>query len=153
MTKLKAFKDVIINATQKLKFGRGRIENILGKGENAGYQHFFPFPKMVSKASFLRVVKKLGLCGRVNLGHVLTKGCLFHFRNAFCIIIHHRILDPQSHFRQEVLCGSVVKCLTCNPEALGLSHTRSSGFFCGSILGQDTSEPQPSTGETQERHE
>ena len=24
---------------------------------------------------------------------------------------------------------------------------------CGSVLGQDTSEPQPSTGETQERHE
>ena len=25
--------------------------------------------------------------------------------------------------------------------------------FHGSVLGQDTSEPQPSTGETQERHE
>ena len=25
--------------------------------------------------------------------------------------------------------------------------------FRGSVLGQDTSEPQPSTGETQERHE
>ena len=27
------------------------------------------------------------------------------------------------------------------------------GFFHGSVLGQDTSEPQPVTGETQERHE
>ena len=26
-------------------------------------------------------------------------------------------------------------------------------FFRGSVLGQDTSEPLPSTGETQERHE
>ena len=37
--------------------------------------------------------------------------------------------------------GSVVKCLTHNPGVLGLSHTRSSGFFCGSVLGQGTSEP------------
>ena len=28
--------------------------------------------------------------------------------------------------------------------------TGSSGFFRGSVLGQNTSEPQPSTGETQE---
>ena len=37
--------------------------------------------------------------------------------------------------------GSVVKCLTRNPGVLGLSHTGSSGFFRGSVLGQDTSEP------------
>ena len=52
-----------------------------------------------------------------------------------------------------VLRGSVVKCLTRNPGVLGSSLTGSSGFFRGSDLGQDTSEPQPSTGETQERHE
>ena len=37
--------------------------------------------------------------------------------------------------------GSVVKCLTCNLWVLGSSHTGSSGFFHGSVLGQDTSEP------------
>ena len=37
--------------------------------------------------------------------------------------------------------GSVVMCLTRNPGVLGSSLTRSSGFFCGSVLGQDTSEP------------
>ena len=37
--------------------------------------------------------------------------------------------------------GSVVKCLTCNPGVLGSSRTGSSGFFRGSVLGQDTSEP------------
>ena len=36
---------------------------------------------------------------------------------------------------------------------LGSSRTGPSGFFCGSVLGQDTSKHQPSTGETQERHE
>ena len=37
--------------------------------------------------------------------------------------------------------GPVVKCLTCNPGILGSSHTGSAGFFRGSVLGQDTSEP------------
>ena len=37
--------------------------------------------------------------------------------------------------------GSVVKCLTCNLRVLGSSHTGSTGFFRGSVLGQDTSEP------------
>ena len=49
--------------------------------------------------------------------------------------------------------GSVVKCLTRNTGTLGSSGTGSSGFFRGSVLGQDTSGPQPSTVETQERHE
>ena len=37
---MKAFVDDKINATKKLKFVLDWIENILGKGENAGYQHF-----------------------------------------------------------------------------------------------------------------
>ena len=41
--------------------------------------------------------------------------------------------------------------LTRNPGVLGSSRTRSCGFFCGSVLGQDTlNRAQPSTGETQE---
>ena len=50
-----------------------------------------------------------------------------------------------------VPCGLVVKCLTRNPGVLGSSRTGSSWFF--HVIGQDTSEPQPGTGETQERHE
>ena len=46
-----------------------------------------------------------------------------------------------------VLCGSVVKCLTRNPGVLGSSRTGSSGFFRGSVFRQDTSEPQPSSGD------
>ena len=37
-----------------------RGENILGKGENAGHQHFVLFPKCFQKASFSRS----GLCGK-----------------------------------------------------------------------------------------
>ena len=62
--------------------------------------------------------------------------------NAFCPITY-----------QGVLHGSVVKCLTRNPGPLGSSRTGSAGFFRGSVIGQDTSEPQPSTDEAQERHE
>ena len=34
-----------------------RVENIVGKGENADYQYFSPFPTMFSKGLFVRVVK------------------------------------------------------------------------------------------------
>ena len=36
---------------QKLKFDLGGIENIVGKEENAGYQHFLLFPQGFQKAS------------------------------------------------------------------------------------------------------
>ena len=39
-----------------------RIENIVGKGENAGYQHFL-FPTMFSKGLFLRGVKRCHCVG------------------------------------------------------------------------------------------
>ena len=42
-SKLKAFADVKINLIQKQKFFLGWVENIVGKGENAGYQHFILF--------------------------------------------------------------------------------------------------------------
>ena len=52
-----------INATEKLKFVLERVENIVGKGEHAGYQHVLPFPQCFQKASFLRPLK-VGLCGK-----------------------------------------------------------------------------------------
>ena len=42
-SKLKAFSDKI-NLTEKLKLVLERVENIVGQGENAGYQHFLLFP-------------------------------------------------------------------------------------------------------------
>ena len=55
--KLKAFADDKINVTEKLKFVLGRLENMVDKGENAGYyQHFPLFPSMFSKG-FFKVVK------------------------------------------------------------------------------------------------
>ena len=34
-----------------LKFDSGPVENIVGKGENAGYQHFLLFPQCFQKPS------------------------------------------------------------------------------------------------------
>ena len=56
-SKLKAFADDKINVTEKLKVVLGRVENIVGKGENAGYQHFFLFPQCFQKASFPGLLK------------------------------------------------------------------------------------------------
>ena len=51
-SKLKAFADGKINVTEKLKCVLGRVENIVGKGENAGYQHFLLFPQCFQNAFF-----------------------------------------------------------------------------------------------------
>ena len=56
LTKFKAFADVKIIVTQKWKFMLGRVENIVGKGENAGYQHFLLFPQCFLKLSFSEVL-------------------------------------------------------------------------------------------------
>ena len=42
------------------------VENFVGKGENAGYQHFLFFPQCFPKASFSRSLKVGVVLGRVN---------------------------------------------------------------------------------------
>ena len=51
LTKLKAFADDKFNVAYMNLFYLRREENIVGKGENAGYQHFLLFP-MFSIAFF-----------------------------------------------------------------------------------------------------
>ena len=53
LSKFRAFADRMINDTQKLKFVLGMVEKIVGKGENAGNQHFLLFPYCFPKPSFL----------------------------------------------------------------------------------------------------
>ena len=57
LSKLKAFADNKINVVQNLKFVSGRIETIVGKGENAGYPHFLLFPQCFLEASFSRSIR------------------------------------------------------------------------------------------------
>ena len=44
LSQFKVFADDKIRVTRKLKFVVGRLENIVGKQENAEIQHFFLFP-------------------------------------------------------------------------------------------------------------
>ena len=56
-SKFKTFADDKIMTTRKLKFVLGKVENTVGKGENAGYQHFLLFPQCFQKFSFPEVLK------------------------------------------------------------------------------------------------
>ena len=56
-SKKKTFADNTINVTQKQKFFLELVENIVGKGENAGYQHFLLFPQCFQKVSFSESLK------------------------------------------------------------------------------------------------
>ena len=50
LPKLNALADEKLNVTQKIKVVFHRIENIEGKEENAGYQHFLLFQQCFQKA-------------------------------------------------------------------------------------------------------
>ena len=60
-TKLKAFADDKLNVAKMLFSLFDRVENIVGKGENAGYQHFLLFPQCFPKPSSSGSLKS-GLC-------------------------------------------------------------------------------------------
>ena len=51
-SKLKAFADDNFDITEMVQFFPDQVENIVGKGENAGYQHFLLFPRCFQKAFF-----------------------------------------------------------------------------------------------------
>ena len=56
-SKFKEFADNNSNVNQIVKFALGRVENIVGKGENAGNQHFLLFSQCFEKATSLRSLK------------------------------------------------------------------------------------------------
>ena len=56
-SKFKAFADNKIKVLKKIIFVFERVENIEGKGENAGYQHFLLFPHCFQYASYTGSLK------------------------------------------------------------------------------------------------
>ena len=56
----------MIKENEKLKLGLGRVENIVGKGENAGSQQFLLFPQCFQEVSFLISLKVGIVRKRVN---------------------------------------------------------------------------------------
>ena len=57
MTKLKAFPDDKFNIATVMISAFDRVENMVEKGENADYQHFFLFPLCFPKPSYLGMLK------------------------------------------------------------------------------------------------
>ena len=54
---MKAFADDKINMAEKFNFVLERVENTVGKEENAGHQHFLHFPQCFQKASLTGSLK------------------------------------------------------------------------------------------------
>ena len=54
LNKFKAFADDKLNVAKIMISVFDRVENTVGKGENAGYQHFLLFPQYFPKLSSLR---------------------------------------------------------------------------------------------------
>ena len=54
---------------KKLKYILGRVENIVGKGENAGYQHFLLFLQCFHTAFFYKGRQKSGLHDKGSVHH------------------------------------------------------------------------------------
>ena len=57
--KLKAFANIKLNVGNIKISPFDRVENIVGKGENAGYQHFLLFSQCFFKPFLLGVIKSL----------------------------------------------------------------------------------------------
>ena len=62
-SKLKAFADDKINVAEMMISLSDMVENIVGKGENAGYQYFLLCPQCFQMPS-LSGSLKVGLCGK-----------------------------------------------------------------------------------------
>ena len=65
-SEFKAFADDKIILTQKSKFVLGRVEKLMGKGGNGGYQHFLLFRQCFQKFSCPEVLKVGIVLQRVN---------------------------------------------------------------------------------------
>ena len=67
LTKLKAFADDKFSVSKRRISVSDRVENIVEKGENAGYQHFLLFPQCFQKLAVSRLLKHRIVWLRVNL--------------------------------------------------------------------------------------
>ena len=64
LPKSKTFVYDKLNVTQNIKVVFHSIENMVGKEENAGYQHFLLFPQCFQEAFSFSALQKSSLCGK-----------------------------------------------------------------------------------------
>ena len=76
----KAFEDDILDVVQIMICVSDRVENIVGKGENAGYQHFLLFPQCFQRVS-LSGSLKVGIGGKelIEQEKMMVTFSLFHY--------------------------------------------------------------------------
>ena len=67
---LKAFADDNINVAEMMISLSDRIENIVGKGENAGYQHFLLFPQCFPNTFFPQCFPNTFCSGSLKVGNL-----------------------------------------------------------------------------------
>ena len=95
--KLKAFADDKLNVAQNVKVGFHRIENIVGKEENSGYQHFLLFPQCFQKFLFFSLQ-----C--VKICHWVVKG--FNITSTYiCTFYTHTHTHTHTH-KKIYLCST-----------------------------------------------
>ena len=83
LPKLKAFADDKLNVTQNIKVVFYRIENVVGKEENAGDQYFLLFLQCFQKA--FSFSQKSSLCGKGLTFRELTKAKKFRPRSTCAV--------------------------------------------------------------------
>ena len=88
-TKLQPFADDIVKVIQLEKFVLDKIKKIVGKDENAGYQHFLLFPTMFFKWLFLYDRLNSGLFGKRNLDSGLSNDLtdIIYYGDAFNLLL------------------------------------------------------------------
>ena len=69
LSHFKTFADDKLNIAQTAEFAFNRTENIVGKGENAGYQHFLLFLQCFQKASLPQSLQSEIVWQRVTIVH------------------------------------------------------------------------------------
>ena len=78
-SKLKAFTYDKIKVLRIIIFILDRVENTVGKGENAGYQYFLLFPQCFQKTFYLGSLKIRIVWYRVNKHFLLFPQCLIPY--------------------------------------------------------------------------
>ena len=64
VTKLKSFSDYKLNVAKMMISLFDKVQNTVGKKDNAGDQHFFLFPHTVFQSFLLQSRSKSGLCSK-----------------------------------------------------------------------------------------
>ena len=96
------------DVNENLKCALRTVENIVGKGENAGNQHFLLYPQCFQKASFLGVIKNVDCVVKDSVFFLffflIACGILHDFKGKKNVDIHYKCLTqmPTKHKNKQL---------------------------------------------------